>query len=271
MPKLHAFCVACAKPELCLQWPQKWKKHVIVRDVAGGATTRTGVVDRQFAEALALKEWISAKQSGKITRYTITSGGRSALENMLGTLEEQTGSGFAESRPAFEHQRFETMRDDLSVDDGVRPRRMRYSLAESPLTALARRKDKDGSPFLSDKLVTAGERLREDFELAQMGPNVTQNWSRFLTSAGRGTYVPDSGVNDAPADARKRVADALAELGPGLSDVVLRCCCYLECLETAENKLGWSARSGKIVLRIALMRLRRHYDETVGPGGPLIG
>ena len=247
------------------------EKAVIVRDVAGGATTRTGVVDRQFAEALALKEWISAKQSGKITRYTITSGGRSALENMLGTLEEQTGSGFAESRPAFEHQRFETMRDDLSVDDGVRPRRMRYSLAESPLTALARRKDKDGSPFLSDKLVTAGERLREDFELAQMGPNVTQNWSRFLTSAGRGTYVPDSGVNDAPADARKRVADALAELGPGLSDVVLRCCCYLEGLETAEKKLGWSARSGKIVLRIALMRLRRHYDETVGPGGPLIG
>ena len=91
---------------------------------------------------------------------------------------------------------------------------MRYSLAESPLTALARRRDKDGSPFLSDKLVTAGERLREDFELAQMGPNVTQNWSRFLTSAGRGTYVPDSGVNDAPADARvvTRASIRLAQL-----------------------------------------------------------
>jgi hypothetical protein len=100
---------------------------------------------------------------------------------------------------------------------------------------------------------------------------VTQNWDRFLTSSGRSTFVPDSGVNDAPSNARKRVADALAELGPGLSDVVLRCCCYLEGLETAEKKLGWSARSGKIVLRIALIRLKRHYDETVGPGGPLIG
>ena len=76
---------------------------------------------------------------------------------------------------------------------------------------------------------------------------------------------------EAAAEARKRVADAMADLGPGLSDVVLRCCCYLEGLETTEKRLGWSARSGKIVLRIALMRLKRHYDETVGPGGPMIG
>jgi len=63
----------------------------------------------------------------------------------------------------------------------------------------------------------------------------------------------------------------LQDLGPGLSDVVLRCCCYLEGLETVEKKLAWSARSGKIVLRIALLRLRRHYEETTGPGGPMIG
>ena len=38
--------------------------------------------------------------------------------------------------------------------------------------------------FLSDDLVRVGERLREDFELAQMGPRVAQNWDRFLTSGG---------------------------------------------------------------------------------------
>ncbi|MFC6586305.1 DUF6456 domain-containing protein [Sulfitobacter pacificus] len=75
----------------------------------------------------------------------------------------------------------------------------------------------------------------------------------------------------AAAEARARVTAALADLGPGLSDVALRCCCYLEGLEAAEKRLGWSARSGKVVLRIALMRLKRHYDETVGPGGPMIG
>ena len=53
-----------------------------------------------------------------------------------------------------------------------RPKRMRYNLSESPLTGLARRHDKDGSPFLNDELVHVGERLREDFEIAQMGLRV---------------------------------------------------------------------------------------------------
>ena len=55
-----------------------------------------------------------------------------------------------------------------------------------------------------------------------------------------------------------RVAKAMEALGPGLSDIVFRICCFLEGLETAEKRLGWSARSGKVVLKIALERLR-HY------------
>ena len=74
-----------------------------------------------------------------------------------------------------------------------------------------------------------------------------------------------------PAAARSRVVGALRELGPGLSDVALRCCCYLEGLESAEKRMGWSARSGKIVLRIALQRLKRHYDETLTPESQMIG
>ncbi len=247
------------------------EKAVIVRDGAGGQATRTGVVPRQIAEAMALKEWISAQTTGKITRYSITPAGRAALEDMLDAEGGTTAGGFAEAPADFAGQHRSWGEKVLPDVDTGRPRRMRYNLAESPLTALARRRDKNGEPFLNDDLVTVGERLREDFELAQMGPRVAQNWDRFLTAGGRGSFVPDSGVGDGPSNARKRVADALSDLGPGLSDVVLRCCCYLEGLETAEKKLGWSARSGKIVLRIALMRLKRHYDETIGPGGPLIG
>ncbi|MDG1167991.1 MAG: DUF6456 domain-containing protein [Sulfitobacter sp.] len=109
-------------------------------------------------------------------------------------------------------------------------------------------------PFLGDALVQAGERLREDFELAQMEDGTTQNWDHFLTA---GTQTgPGAGGHAAaaPAQARARVHAAQQNLGPGLSDVVLRCCCYLEGLETTEKRLGWSARSGKIVLRIALIR-----------------
>jgi hypothetical protein len=67
------------------------------------------------------------------------------------------------------------------------------------------------------------------------------------------------------------VSRALRDLGPGLGDMVLRCCCFLEGLEAAEKRMGWSARSGKIVLRIALQRLKRHYAETYGPEADMIG
>ena len=107
----------------------------------------------------------------------------------------------------------------------------------------------------------AGERLREDFELAQMGPRVTQNGERFLTGGDRAGPSPVLAPSSGPEGARKRVRAALHDLGPGLGDVALRCCCFLEGLETAERRMGWAARSGKIVLRIALERLKRHYEE----------
>lgn len=148
---------------------------------------------------------------------------------------------------------------------------MRYNLAESPLTALGRRKDADGKPFLNHELIQAGERLREDFEMAQMGQRITQNWDRFLTSGRSGSFQQDSGLAEGPREARARVSDALKDLGPGLGDIVLRCCCFLEGMETAEKRMGWSARSGKIVLRIALQRLKVHYETRHDTLSPMIG
>jgi len=85
-------------------------------------------------------------------------------------------------------------------------------------------------------------------------------------------------VEDAPAlaspaaqAARDRLCDAIRFLGDGLGDIALRCCCLLEGLEISEKELGWSARSGKIVLRIALERLDQHYADTQGKFGPMIG
>ena len=247
-------------------------KAVVVRDGAHGKSTRTAVVERHIAQAMALKNWIAAETTGRIVRYQITAAGRTALTQMLEGANDQNPTGMSEDQTGFGNQHREWGEKTLPDADTGRPKRMRYNLSESPLTALARRRDKDGKPFLSDDLVRVGERLREDFELAQMGPRVAQNWDRFLTSGGRGGFAPDSGVGDGPAAARKRVADAMTDLGPGLSDVLMRCCCYLDGLEAAEKRLGWSARSGKIVLLIALMRLHQHYERTLGSAaGGMIG
>lgn len=240
------------------------EKAVVVRGEEIGRGTRTAVVDTEVARAMALRDWIACAKPGRISRYHITSAGRTALSRLLAEQENRMcsdreyGLKDADAR----HGDGERL---TGQDRGDARRRVRYSIAESPLVALARRKDRDGTRFLSDALVGAGERLREDFELAQMGPQTGRNWERFLTGGGRGAYHPDSGVGPGPAAARRRVANALADLGPGLSDVALRCCCYLEGLETAERRLGWSARSGKIVLRIALQRLRCHYEELAEP------
>ncbi|MDK3072831.1 DUF6456 domain-containing protein [Sedimentitalea sp. JM2-8] len=247
---------------------ENMEKAVVVRDSDGGKTTRTAVVDCTIAQAMALKDWISCSNPGRISRYHITATGRAALSRLLAEQENRARSenehGFAEAQAPFAPA---GNWSDRNVEDPEtsRPRRVRYNLSESPLAALARRKDRDGTPFLDDSLVHAGERLREDFELAQMGPRVAQNWDRFLTGGGRGGFSPDGGAGNGPHGARDRVTRALSDLGPGLSDVALRCCCFLEGLEMAEKRMGWSARSGKIVLRIALQRLKHHYDGLSGP------
>ena len=247
-------------------------KAVVVRDMAAGGTARTAVVASAVAQAMALKDWIAPAKTGRIVRYQITRAGRAALEEMLKdpALMREVEEGFAESQAAFEPAPQGQGAEAEADADVMRSRRMRYSLAESPLIVLGRRRDTDGKPFLSDVLVCAGERLREDFELGQMGAGTTQDWDRFVTGGAQNEVVGNK-AGDAATAARERVAAALADLGPGLSDVAMRCCCYLEGLETAEKRLGWSARSGKIVLRIALLRLQKHYEATIGPGGPLIG
>ncbi len=236
---------------------EEMDKAVVVRDTGNSAATRTAVVDCKIAQALALKDWISCDNPGRISRYRISSAGRTALSHLIAQAENQaragTEPGFAEAQSGFQAKPSGGLAQSIS--------RIRYSATESPLTALARRRDRDGKPFLDETLVKAGERLREDFELAQIGPQVSQNWDHFLTAGGRGTYDSDAHGGRGFSDARDRVARALSDLGPGLSDVALRCCCFLEGLELAEKRMGWSARSGKIVLRIALQRLKQHYKD----------
>jgi hypothetical protein len=62
-------------------------KAVVVRDGGAGQPSRTAVVDREVAEALALKGWIACDNPGRIARYHITGKGRAALGEMLAAAE----------------------------------------------------------------------------------------------------------------------------------------------------------------------------------------
>ncbi len=232
---------------------------VVLRET-GETPTRTATLPKAVAQAFVLKDWITCFRVGRITRYRITEAGRSALKRLLtASLDAKVEArGMAESPSPFLTQHMEM--GERVVPGPTGSETLRVNLAESPLGSLARKRDRDGKPFLSMALVVAGERLREDFERAQMGPRVGQNWERFLTAGDRGSMSPGGGANG-PQDARDRVSEALRALGPGLADVVLRVCCFLEGLEAAEKRMGWAARSGKIVLRIALQRLAGHYDD----------
>lgn len=221
---------------------------VIVRDGPEGTTERLAVVDRSIAMALAMQDWIATDNPDlRIVRYKLTALGRAKLRDLV------------DQDPEYFEQEKERRAQSKSFPNP------RFGQAESPLMQLARRRDKKGQPFLQDHLVTAGERMREDFELAVLDRKDELLWSRAIT----GDWCIDS--PQIPTDiALKRVTDALAHLGPGLGDIALRSCCMLEGMEAVEHALGWSARSGKIVLRIALQRLANFYRDNPNYT-PLIG
>ncbi len=221
-------------------------KAAVFKEQKGQEPRKVATVETRIAHRFALQEWIKGKQVGAIGRYQITPVGRAALRRMLSD-DNQFGD---------QHKEFDERDVSLEPDGSIK--RVRYNIAESPLSLLGRKRGPDGSAFLSPAQITAGERLREDFELAHMGPRVAQNWDRFLTSASRGGFS-DNSPAEGPSAARARVSKALTALGPGLADIAFRVCCFLDGLEKAEKRLGWSARSGKVVLRIALQRLAQHY------------
>jgi transposase-like protein/DNA-binding PadR family transcriptional regulator len=271
-----------AEPGAQMVVAEGMEKAIIVRD-----DIRTAILDRELAEHMAMRAWVQQIGQGRVSRYAITAQGREALRAAMSARRGNAlprGEDFVHADPVTEaagcaeaaaefthadrHRQWEE-REITDPEDGRR-RRTRVNIAESPLLMLARRRESDGRPFLAPELVAAGERLREDFELAQMGARVAQNWDRFLT-AGIDVSRMSGSHGGGAEGARNRVAAALRELGPGMGDMCLRVCCFLEGIEMTERRLGWSARSGKIVLRLALQRLERHYRETYGSGSPLIG
>ncbi len=137
-----------------------------------------------------------------------------------------------------------------AVVRGVRRgRTVTVNRRESPLAWLAAR------GLVDARQAEAGERLRADYERAQLAPSVTMRWGPRVDN-GRGT-APDPG--EAQLAAKRRFDAAVGAAGRGLADVLWRVVCAGESLPDSERALGWPARSGRLVLSLALDRLADHY------------
>ncbi|MGN6571799.1 MAG: DUF6456 domain-containing protein [Pseudolabrys sp.] len=135
---------------------------------------------------------------------------------------------------------------------------------ESPLVWLARRRARDGGGLIEPHQLQAGERLRRDFTIADLMPHTGMNWSSPMSGTGAGGRYP----TETMTDARRRVHKALDAAGPEFSGLLLDVCCFLKGLEDVERERQWPSRSAKIVLRLALDRLARHYGYAPRAKGP---
>jgi uncharacterized protein DUF6456 len=132
-------------------------------------------------------------------------------------------------------------------------RSVTINMAESPLGWLFAR------GLVSQRQYDAGERLRADWERAQLAPRVTMAWDAAPVARGRGGSTGEPDLTGAQIDAKRRFDDAIAHAGPGLADILWRVVCAGEGMRNAETALGWPARAGKLVLTIALDRIADHY------------
>ena len=157
-------------------------------------------------------------------------------------------------------ERFRAQHLDLAervIETETGPAGVTVDQAESPLVWLARRKGRDGRPLIEPVQLQAGERLRAEFTHAQLMPRITANWSAAVARGRRGASPPSAA--DTVIAARQRVRHALEAVGPEFAGLLLDVCCFLKGLAEVERDRNWPARSGKVVLQLALDRLARHY------------
>ncbi len=128
-------------------------------------------------------------------------------------------------------------------------RSVTVNIAESPLTWLHSR------GHLTDIQLFAGEKLRADWEAAQLSGGLTMRWDPVRVSGGERGLEP----GERQIAARARFDGAVKLAGPGLSDVLWRVVCAGETLPDAERAMAWPVRSGKLVLRLALDRVAEYY------------
>lgn len=132
-------------------------------------------------------------------------------------------------------------------------RSVTVNAAESPLGWLFAR------GLVTQRQYDAGDRLRSDWERAQLAPRVTMSWDAAPVARGRGGSAVEPDLSGTQIDAKRRFDAAIEAVGPGLADILWRVVCAGDGMRQAETALGWPARAGKLVLTFALDRVAAYY------------
>ena len=200
-----------------------------------------GVADQVLVGNLIARDLLRRDGEGVV----LTAAGRAFLRRRLSQAD-----GFA-----LQHRTLET----AILEGGPSGRRSATrNVDESPLSRLRRAKGRDGRPFIGDAEFAAGERLRADFTRGRLMPRVTANWSSAI-AGGRRDAGGMADITDSALAARQRIERILDAVGPDFAGLLVDFCCFLKGIEEIERERQWPARSAKLVLRLGLASLARHY------------
>lgn len=260
---------ALMEPHTLLVVAEGVEDAVVVFNPGNDVPVRRAALKRDVAEALALREFIEGRAQGRIARYTITPAGRAEVGRLMAENESRRAAAAGQAEDADIIGGAELFGGGRTGRRAAaRPRRPVG--AESPLHVLARRKRAGGDPYLTTELIAAGLRFRESYEIARMDGWITRDWDRLIAGRLTGTGRAAPAAPTRRLEAETSLAGAIRALGPDLAETVIMSVCQDQGMEAVEAKLDFPARSGKIVLRIALRTLVRHYAETGSDGYDLI-
>ena len=173
------------------------------------------------------------------------------LERALGASDLNDPDGFRAQHRQLEHrnEKINGVEQTVAVNAN-----------ESPLGRLMALKNKAGKPWLEADAFNAAEKLRMDFTKGQFMQRVTSSWDPTAGNKTSGSVAGGmTDLSDLAMDARQRVDRAMQIVGPELGGLLTDVCCYLKGLQTVERERNWPPRSAKLVLKVALDLLARHY------------
>lgn len=208
-----------------------------------GSDVAVAWIDVEHIPTLVAADWLIEISEG---RFILSSSGRSIVRLMkAGPSPTEAGAGSSGAPPP---------------PPGT-PTIAPPTAPDSPLAWLRARRQKDGTPLLSDEAFTAGERLAEDFYRAQLSPRVTVDWDAIARTGDerRGMAGIERERGCGVSAAQARVRRALAAVPPELSGLLMDVCCFGRGLQEAERSNRMPQRSAHFIIDVALKMLARHY------------